>query len=221
MKSKLLLVSVAFFSLLTFSMLSTSCATLVTFDDLSETGSGSFIFGNYQGLGWDGVLAHNAILATNLFAGWIPNLTNGLTGDYYGMVSLSNVAAIFGSNDLGPNSEVDSPGTNFNFLSAYLTGTWNSNVNIEVQGFRGGLLLYDQTVVASATNPTLFTFNYLNIDRLYFDCFGGQPAFGVQGNDYLFTMDNFSFEFVPEPSTVLLTAAGALLLWPFVKRKRV
>jgi hypothetical protein len=33
-------------------------------------------------------------------------------------------------------------------------------------------------------------------------------------------MDNFTFEFVPEPSSLLLTVAGALLLWPLLKRKR-
>jgi hypothetical protein len=33
-------------------------------------------------------------------------------------------------------------------------------------------------------------------------------------------MDNLTIEFVPEPSALLL-AAGALLLWPLLKRKRV
>ena len=86
-------------------------------------------------------------------------------------------------------------------------------------GFNGGNLQYDQTVVASATNPTLFTFNYMNIDRLYFSNFGGAPAFGTQSAPQ-FAMDNFSFEFVPEPSSLLLAAFGALLLWPFLKRER-
>ncbi len=33
-------------------------------------------------------------------------------------------------------------------------------------------------------------------------------------------MDNFTYELVPEPSSLLLAAAGALLLWPLLKRKR-
>jgi hypothetical protein len=33
-------------------------------------------------------------------------------------------------------------------------------------------------------------------------------------------MDNFTFELVPEPSSLLLAAAGALVMWPFLKRKR-
>ena len=89
-----------------------------------------------------------------------------------------------------------------------------------MQGFSGANLLYDQTVVASATNPTLFAFNYLDIDRLVFSSFGGQPAFGVPDWDSYFTMDNMSFEFVPEPSTVLLTAFGVVGFGALLKRKR-
>jgi hypothetical protein len=96
---------------------------------------------------------------------------------------------------------------------------WRSNLNIEVQGFSGTNLLYDQTVVASATNPTLFTFNYLDIDSLTFNSFGGQNAGFPLGSGGQFAMDNLSFGFVPEPSTVLLTAVGALTLYAFLKRK--
>jgi hypothetical protein len=123
----------------------------------------------------------------------------------------------------GNPAEIDARGTNFSFLSTYLTGAWSSNLNIEVQGFRGGSLLYDETVVASATNPTLFTFNYLNVDRLYFRSFGGQdagfpPSHG-QGGTW-FVVDNMSIEFVPEPSTFLLAGLSALTLCAFLKRRR-
>ena len=50
----------------------------------------------------------------------------------------------------------------------------------------------DQPVVASATNPTLFTFNYLDIDSLYFTSSGGQPAFFNSGGGKWFAMDNFT-----------------------------
>jgi len=137
------------------------------------------------------------------------------------MASSSNVAALFGSNAFGiANSEIDSPGTNFNFISAYLTGYWNSNLNIEVQGFRGASLVYSQIVIASATSPTLFTFDYLDINRIYFNSFGGQPAFGVSGGEYVSVMDNFTFDLVPEPSSFLLTGAGVLTLCTFRKRRR-
>jgi len=133
------------------------------------------------------------------------------------MVSVSNVAL----NGFGNPAEVDSAGSNFNFLSAYLTGAWNSNLNIEVEGFNGAALLYDTTVVASATAPTLFTFNYLDIDRLTFNSFAGQPAgFPSGGGGEQFAMDNLTVEFIPEPSSLLLATFGALLLWPLLKRRR-
>ncbi len=132
------------------------------------------------------------------------------------MVSPSNVAF----NGGGTPAEIDWPGTNFDFLSAYLTGAWNSNLNVEVQGFRGTNLVYDETKVVSATNATLFTFNYLDIDRLYFDSYGGEPAFNPNNNETPFVMDNLTFEFIPEPSSLLLAALGGVSLVAFVRRKR-
>ena len=212
MMQRLLTLSVTSFTLFTFLPLSTSGQNLITFDDLSETGSGSFVANGYAGLNWSNFGVNNAILFANQF---------GLCGDYYGMVSASNVTVGGFANP----TEIDSPGTSFNYLSAYLTGEWRSNLSIQVQGFSGTTLLYDQTVVASATSPTLFTFDYLGIDRLTFSSFGGEDAGfvvggGMQGSGVQFVMDNMSFEFVPEPPTVLLTALGALALCALLKPKR-
>jgi len=54
-------------------------------------------------------------------------------------------------NGYGNPAEIDSRGTNFNFLSTYSTGAWKSNLNIEVQGFNGTNPVSDETTVASAT----------------------------------------------------------------------
>jgi PEP-CTERM motif-containing protein len=213
MNAKLLLLPLAFVTLFAST---TGLATVVTFDDLSETGSGAFFsyqYQGYQGLTWNNILCRNAVLFTNLPIGYTC-VTNGLTGDYYGMVSPSNVAVI------SSGSEIDSASTNFNFFSTYLTGFYNSNLNIEVQGYRGANLVYDQTVIAGATNSTLFTFNFLDIDRLYFKSSGGEPAFGTDGDPGTFIMDNFDFEFVPEPSSLLLAALGSISLVALLRRKR-
>jgi hypothetical protein len=210
MKAKLFLRAFVCLTLLTLTI-STSGQNLITFDDLSETGTGSFLQNGYHGLNWSNFGCINAVLRQGLYLP-SPFLTNGY---YYGMVSASNVAVAGFANP----AEIDSPGPNFNFLSVYLTGQWNSNLNIEVQGFGGPNLLYDTNVVANATNPTLFTFNYLNIDRLLFTPSGGQAAFSPYPPDETFVMDNLSIEFVPEPSTVLLAALGALTLCAFLKRK--
>jgi hypothetical protein len=205
MKSRLLSRFLVCLSILFFSAVSTHSQTVVTFDDLHETGSGSYLVNTYQGLSWSNFAVLNAVLSPSVY---------GLNGYYYGMVSSSNVAV----NGIGNPAEIDSL-SNFNFLSVYLTGAYNSNLNIEVQGFSGATLLYDTTVVASATSPTLFTFDYLDVSRLYFSNSGGQPAFATPSAPQ-FVMDNFAFEFVPEPSSLLLTGLGAVTLWAFLKRRR-
>jgi hypothetical protein len=187
---------------------------VATFDD-TQFGPPAF----YQGLFWNNFATADGITRGTQLPGFDTN------GYYYGMVSLSHVVynyerfapadvySVFG----GAGTNI--VGMNINFLGAYLTGLWRSNLNIEVQGFRAGSLVYDQTVVASATNATFFPLNYMNIDRVKFSSLGGENAgFGGDGPQY--TMDNFTFEVVPEPSALLLTCVGALLLLPFIKRKR-
>jgi hypothetical protein len=213
-KFKSLLLLLSFLALLVFSAASTRSQTIITFDDIPlNTPAAVSLTNTYQGLVWSNCYIGNGILNPQIGAP-APPLTNGF---YYGVVSLSNMAVMA----FGGASEVDSPGASFNFLGAYLTGGWRSNLNIEVQGFTGPTLLYNTTVVASATAPTLFPFDYQNINRLLFSSSGGVPAFPVGGGPTNFAMDNFTFEFVPEPSPLLLATGGALLLWPLLKRKRL
>jgi len=212
MKTSGFLQSYACFTLLAFSLSCPCPATVITFDDISPDphsngGTLANITNGYQGLDWVNFAIVDAPLHATLF---------GTNGYYYGMVSPSNVAF----NGGGTPAEIDSTGTDFNFLSVYLTGAWNSNLNIEVEGFRSGALLFDTTVVASATAPTLFAFDYLDIDRLTVNSFGGQNAGFPDGGGEEFAMDNLTFEFIPEPSSLLLATFGGLLLWPLLKRKR-
>jgi hypothetical protein len=206
MKPRLLTLPLACFAMLTLSAATTRSQILVTFDDISINFHGPIPNG-YQGLTWSNFSMLNAVLFSNFV---------GVTGYSYGMVSPSDVAF----NALGNPAEVDARGTDFNFLSVYLTGAWSSNLNIEVEGFNGAKEIYDTIVVASATNATLFTFNYLDIDRLYFNSYGGENAGFASGAGENFAMDNFMFEFIPEPSSLLLTALGVLTLWAFLKRRR-
>ncbi|MGD0058820.1 MAG: PEP-CTERM sorting domain-containing protein [Verrucomicrobiia bacterium] len=204
MKATLLLLLAVFSTLPLFSARS---QTVVTFDDINVAltpGYATNIPTGYQGLIWSNFWVNNSILTFQ---------SGHVDGYYYGMVSPSNVAF----NASGNPAEIDSA-TNFNFLSVYLTGAWNSNLNIEVEGFNGAQEIYNTIVVASATNPTLFTFNYLDINRLYFNSYGGEPAFTPYSENN-FVMDNFTFEFVPEPSSLLLTMLGVLMLWACRKRR--
>jgi hypothetical protein len=192
--------------MLVFSALSARSQTVITFDDIAAPADGAFITNGYQSLNWSNFGVGNAVLHSNI---------NGVSGYNYGMVSPSNIAF----NADGTPAEIDSPGTNFTFLSAYFTGAWRSNLNIEIQGYRDTNLIYDETLVVSATNTTFFNLDYSDIDRLAFNSFGGQYA-GFSSDGEEFVMDNFMFDFIPEPSSLLLTAMAAMCLLAFVRRRR-
>src|SRR5438093_9514127 len=112
-----------FLALLILFPVTMSTAAVTTFDDLVDThaGGGTSITNAYQGLVWSNFAVGNAILQTN----------NGLSGYYYGMITPSNITL----NGFGYPAEIYAASTNFNFSSAYLTGAWRSNLNIQVQGF--------------------------------------------------------------------------------------
>src|SRR5258708_7508998 len=78
MKGRLYAAWLICFTLLFFLTISISSATVLTFDDLSETGSGSFLANGYQGLNWSNFGIKNALLYA---------ATLGSNGFYYGMVS--------------------------------------------------------------------------------------------------------------------------------------
>src|ERR1700675_1500137 len=145
MKMKLFLLYSVSLAPLVFSVVPPVSATVITFDDLSHSSVSNglpfyevAITNGYQGFNWANFYALNAPLVANI---------SGTNGYYYGMLTASNVAF----NGGGTPAEVDSSGTNFSFLSAYLTGAWNSNLNIEVEGFKGVSLVYSQVVVVGAT----------------------------------------------------------------------
>jgi hypothetical protein len=212
---KALLLAV-FLALLGFSDASTASGNLATFDELNDpTGFGAPIPNGYQGLIWNGGSINafnflNAVILTNAATGYPQN------GFFNGMVTVSNVAF----NAFGSPAEIDSVGTNFTFISAYLTGAWNNNLSVEVQGFNGTNLVYDRTNVVQATAPTLVYYNFQNITRLYFNSFGGQNA-DFEGMGETFAMDNFSFVFgagaagiAPfEVTTVGIHGTNVLLTW--------
>ncbi len=195
MRLRLLCFSFAICAALTFMAGSADALNIITFDELSETGSGSFLANGYHGLNWNNIACANSILYPSVW---------GTGAVYYGMVSVSNVAVaptIAGVNEI-------SSGTNFDFLSLYLAT--DHSANVEVKGYRGTSLIYDETVSVIRTNPTFCTFNYLDVDRV---------GFSTPTWDNV-VMDNITIQFIPEPSTVLLTGLGLLALATLLVRKR-
>ena len=84
-------------------------------------------------------------------------------------------------------------------LSAYLTAAWNDNLRVELKGYNGARLIYDNTYTLSATAPTLITFNYVGVTSVQFISSGGTLHPGYCGSGEHFVMDNVTV--VPTPPT--------------------
>ena len=172
--------------------------TILTFDDLP--GSSVPIPASYGGLTWS-----DQFYQLDGSDVWLMG-----TGYDHGRVSDNHVA--YNSHQSNVSVSSDEP---FTFNGAYLTGAWNDGLNIQIQGYLGASLLYDQTVVVNPTGPTWFAFNYMGIDHLTFHSFGGtkNPNIPVAGGGTHFVMDNFTFNEttgVPEAATLLFLGAGFL-----------
>jgi predicted peptidase len=157
---------------------------LITFDDLPDA-TGSHIPNGYNGLNWQSFFHMDPVLRY----GSDPN------GYQAGMVSPKSVAYDSGGSSASITNTVP-----FNFISAYLTAAWNDNLQVEVMGYVGTSLIYSNTYTLSATAPTLINFNYLGVDKVYFNPFGGTKHPGYGGTGEHFAMDNV---------TILTTTAAA------------
>ena len=116
---------------------------LITFDDLPATTNGIQVTNDYRGLSWSNFYALDALHYPNT------------SGYQVGMISASNVAY----NANGSPAAISSASL-FNLVSAYLTAAWNQNLQVQALGYNGPALLYSNTYVLSATNPTLINFYY-------------------------------------------------------------
>jgi hypothetical protein len=170
-------------------------AVVVTFDDLPgdetqiPTGYNGFTWNNFHDL--DGV-----------------HYASNPSGYGNGVISPNNVAY----NSFGDAASITGP--LFTFNSAYFTGAWNDGLNIEITGRLSGTTLFDQTIVVDSTGPTLFSPNWAGIDELDFFSSGGTSHGYISGGSgEHFAMDNFTYNAVPEPTTMLLVGSGLLGLW--------
>jgi hypothetical protein len=171
-------------------------ATVLSFDDIAVgTDYGSFAgagASNYGGLNW----------SSDVY--WM-NATTYCTNCGYHNANTSGDYIAF--NAAGNNISA-SDGT-FDFNGVNLTSAWNNGLNVQVQGWLGGALIYDTTVSADTTGPSWYDFNYVGIDQLTFNSYGGTNA-GLSGNGVQFAMDDFTFtaSSVPEPGTLAMIGLG-------------
>ncbi len=143
----------------------------IDFDDMADL---SFVTNGYEGLNWNNFRALDGV-----------HYSGNPSGCQAGVVSTNNVV-------YNPNGDPASI-TNaipFNLFSAYLTAVWNDDLQVEVKGYAGANLLYDNTYTLSATNRTLINFDYLGVTKVDFSASGGTPHPGYAGSGPIFAMDN-------------------------------
>ena len=158
-------------------------AAVVTFDDLpgattnydNEHGDPFLIPAEYAGLTWDNFYTVDGV-----------HLDFNPSGYQHGVVSGNNVAA----NGYGDPAQFS--GQPFNFKGAYLTGAWNDGLNVTVEGYRGGTVVYDQTVTVNTSGPTWFNADYRGVDTVRFVSSGGTPS--GDGGGAHFAMDNLTID---------------------------
>ena len=188
-------------------------AQTITFDDLNPATlpggdgvSAAPIPNGYGGIQWANFWVLNAALQYSQF---------GNNGYHIGLVSTNNVAF----NDRGTSAAFSVTSGAFNFDSAYLTPAWNNGLHVEVQGFVGTTLTYDNTYTLNTTSATLINFDYLGVDKVNFIASGGVSA-GYDGAGTQFAMDNLTIIPVPEPTMMALVGFGGLATLGMVRRRK-
>ena len=180
--------------------------SLITFDDLAPLYNNGFyenpIPNGYNGLQWNNFWVLDAV-----------DYFDAPSGYQYGMISAKNVAF----NNYGNPALFSGNGT-FDLDSAYLTAAWNDGLQVEVQGFVGNTLTYDNTYTLNTTAASFINFNYFGVDEVNFIASGGINH-GFYGQGTQFAIDNMTVNLIPEPNLLALASLGAAALLACHRRK--
>lgn len=80
----------------------------------------------------------------------------------------------------------------FELSSGYFTGAWRDGLQLEVKGYIGPTLAYDNTYTLSATAPSLLNFDYFGVTSVDFISSGGTHHPGYVPDGTQFVMDNLT-----------------------------
>jgi len=144
-----------------------------------------------------------------------------MSGDYYGDNSsgyangtVSGEYVAF--NSMGMPVEVDSYDP-FTLVGAYFTAAWRDGLEINVQGYLDGDLLYSKTFTVDPYGPTWVQFDWGCIDQITFSSSGGTPV-GWRLSGTQFAMDNLTIH-APAPGAIILVSLGTGLTG-WLRRRR-
>ena len=99
-------------------------------------------------------------------------------------------------------------GEPFHFVGVYLTSAWRDGLNVDIEGYRLGTLVYGETVVLDTSAPLWFAADYVNVDTVRFISYGGTHHYGAAGDGTQFAMDDLTHVTIPAPGAVLLVGLG-------------
>ena len=123
----------------------------------------------------------------------------------------------------------------FDFTSAQMGAVWNNGLTVNVTAYRKGGIVGTKKITLDTTGPQLVTFNFKNIDKVYFVSSGGKfdtslgkasqsvGALGIGSDTYAFAMDDMVFSpvaAVPEASTYAMMIAGLGMIGLVVRKRR-
>ncbi len=189
--SRFLALAVGIVSLLV--LCTPASATVDRFDEVTMLSEAGIIDG-YGGFDWQNF--------------WVLNATTFVanpSGFLNGLVSPDYVAF----NAWGEPAQFS--GDPFNFIGVYLTAAWRDGLNVDVEGYRDGLLVYRETVVLDTSAPLWFQADYVNVDTVRFVSYGGTHHQGLRGDGTQFALDNLTHVAIPAPGAVLLVGLGTTL----------
>jgi hypothetical protein len=139
-------------------------AAMITFDDLPDSFPGDPTPNGYGGLDWDHLYVLDGSNINTFYGISASGYANGVVSpnkiafNYYGSMAITTSASAF------------------NLVSGYFTAAFNNNLSLEVKGYNGTTLLYDQIYTLNPYSPINMALNMNNITEADFNSSGGYNA---------------------------------------------